>query len=164
MIGRGGSPHSGVHDYRAYYQPLDVKTKDQPSVLIIDDDIELAHLLRHMFIELGFHTELAFSADEAFKKARSSHPDLVILDWLLGGTCTGADVLKRLRTAFGKFESKDGSEKDKHLDIVTFSQLKSTDIKIPQASYFHHLEHWRKPIGYKALVQRAMQLLDRMEI
>lgn len=164
MTGRGGSPHSGVHDYRAYYKPLEVKSKDQPSVLIIDDDIELAHLLKHMFTDLGFHTELAFSADEAFKKARTSHPDLVILDWLLGGTCTGEDVLKRLRVAFGKFDSESENPNDNHLDIVTFSQLKSTDIKIPSASYFRHLEHWRKPIGYKALVRRAQVLLDRLEI
>jgi CheY-like chemotaxis protein len=136
---------------------------EQPSVLIVDDDFESAQLMKHMFEELGCHTELALSADEAFKLACATDPDLVVLDWVLGVNYTGEDVLKRINDTFGKFDSGDESA-SKHLDIVTFSQLKSGEIKVPSARYFTHLEHWRKPIGYRALVERALGLLDRLDI
>ncbi len=164
-MGRGGGHKQHRRsEFRSQYQTYDTPKNGQPSVLIVDDDVESAQLMKHMFDELGFHTELALSADEAFKMACASNPDLVILDWILGVNCTGEDVLKRLNDTYGKYSSEVDGQDPKHLDIVTFSQIKSTDIKIPKAQYFRHLEHWRKPIGYRALVERALGLLNRMDI
>ena len=159
-MGRGGSHSHRRQTYNAY----GTQGNGQPSVLIIDDDVESAQLIKHMFDELGFHTQLALSADEAFKMACSYSPDLVILDWILGVNSTGEDVLKRLKENFGKFSESSEDSDEKHLDIVTFSQLRSTEIRIPPVHYFRHLEHWRKPLGYKALVERTLGLLDRLEI
>jgi CheY-like chemotaxis protein len=164
MMGRGEGHQYKRPDYHSQYALFETPRNSQPSVLIVDDDVESAQLMKHMFDELGFHTDLALSADEAYKMACSSQPDLVILDWILGVNTTGEDVLKRLKETFGKFRSSLSEESPKHLDIVTFSQVKAGEIKIPQSQCFRHLEHWRKPMGYRALVDRALQLLDRMEI
>ncbi len=65
-------------------------------VLVIEDDVQAAQLLRLHFESLGFEVQLAGDAATALERAELSEPDLITLDLLLPGT-SGWDVLTTLK-------------------------------------------------------------------
>ena len=65
-------------------------------ILLVDDDLALASLLRE-FLELqGFAVELAHRAEDALDAVSRRSPDLVVLDVMLPGI-SGFEALRRLR-------------------------------------------------------------------
>ncbi|MEZ5459362.1 MAG: response regulator transcription factor [Steroidobacteraceae bacterium] len=65
-------------------------------ILLVDDDLPLANLLRE-FLELqGFDIALAHRAEDALEAVRQQPPDLVVLDVMLPGI-SGFEALRRLR-------------------------------------------------------------------
>jgi len=66
------------------------------TILVIDDDEKLNHLLKRFLRDYGFRIYSAIDADEGLKKVRTVQPDLVILDVMLPGM-TGFDVCRRIR-------------------------------------------------------------------
>jgi DNA-binding response OmpR family regulator len=57
----------------------------RPRILIVEDDLSLAQILRDNLIVDGFEVEWATHADQALSLYRSSVPDLVLLDVMLPG-------------------------------------------------------------------------------
>lgn len=53
-------------------------------VLVVDDDPEILELLEITLTSFGFEADLAQNADEFRRKAWVSHPDIIILDIMLG--------------------------------------------------------------------------------
>jgi two-component system response regulator CpxR len=68
----------------------------QTTILIADDDTELAGLLREYFESEGFLVRLAHDGASALEEARKPDLDLVVLDVMMPGM-NGMDVLKELR-------------------------------------------------------------------
>jgi DNA-binding response OmpR family regulator len=65
-------------------------------ILLVDDDVALAALLRE-FLELqGFQVTLAHRAEDALERIAQQPPDLVVLDVMLPGI-SGFEALRRLR-------------------------------------------------------------------
>lgn len=65
-------------------------------ILLIDDDVALASMLRE-FLELqGFQVGLAHDAESGLERLAEDPPDLLVLDVMLPGI-SGFEVLKRLR-------------------------------------------------------------------
>ena len=64
--------------------------------MVVDDDPEILGLLRRGLTYEGFVVEEAESGKEALAKARTSPPDLVILDVMMPGL-DGLEVCQRLR-------------------------------------------------------------------
>jgi len=58
--------------------------EDAPLVLIVEDDAQFAHYLRHLLLKGGYNSVLAPSTDEARAELRRRKPALVSLDWALG--------------------------------------------------------------------------------
>ncbi len=67
-----------------------------PRVLIVEDEEALTLLLRYNLEAAGYEVETVARGDEADVRLRESHPDLVILDWMLPGL-SGIELCRRLR-------------------------------------------------------------------
>jgi DNA-binding response OmpR family regulator len=67
-----------------------------PRILVVDDELKIARLVRDYLVEAGFEVILASSGPAALASARSERPDLVILDLGLPGM-DGYDVTRAIR-------------------------------------------------------------------
>ena len=66
------------------------------SVLIVDDDVKLAQLLKTYFDKEGFVTHTVHDGLDALQAVREKKPDIMILDLMLPGLA-GWDVCRRIR-------------------------------------------------------------------
>jgi DNA-binding response OmpR family regulator len=67
-----------------------------PKILVVDDELKIARLVRDYLTEAGFDVVLAGSGHAALASARSDQPDLVVLDLGLPGM-DGYDVTRSIR-------------------------------------------------------------------
>src|SRR5437868_10948003 len=65
-------------------------------VLIVEDELKMASLLRRGLLEEGYAADLAPNGDDALRLARSTEYDAIVLDVMLPGI-DGFEVLRRLR-------------------------------------------------------------------
>lgn len=65
-------------------------------ILIIEDDEAIVRVLRRSLAYEGYTIDAAFDGETGLTLARDTHPDLVILDWMLPGM-DGLEVCERLR-------------------------------------------------------------------
>lgn len=70
------------------------------NVLIVEDDDAARDASSRYLDALGYATRTAASAREAEQQAQGARPDVVICDWRLGGSRSGADVARRLQKAY----------------------------------------------------------------
>lgn len=81
---------------RAIFEALHEKWKSlrrQLAILLVEDDLNDVHLIRH---ELGAYpvmVQVAFTGDEAIRRLGQDEYDLVLLDLKLQGPLQGNDVL-----------------------------------------------------------------------
>jgi DNA-binding response OmpR family regulator len=66
-------------------------------ILVVDDEMKIARLVRDYLIEAGFDVVLASTGPAALAAARSDRPDLVVLDLGLPGM-DGYDVTRSIRS------------------------------------------------------------------
>jgi DNA-binding response OmpR family regulator len=66
------------------------------SILVVDDDRNIVQLVRMYLEKEGFRVVAAYDGGEALDLARSSQPDLVVLDLMLPGV-DGLEVFQRIR-------------------------------------------------------------------
>lgn len=66
------------------------------TLLVVEDDPEIAELLRFTLNRAGFEVKEALSAERAFEQIDASLPALLVLDWMLPGM-DGVEFAKRLR-------------------------------------------------------------------
>jgi two-component system alkaline phosphatase synthesis response regulator PhoP len=68
------------------------------NVLVAEDDPDIADLVAHYFRREGWTVHVSASGTDALARARSSPPDLAVLDVMLPGM-TGFEVCRELRTS-----------------------------------------------------------------
>lgn len=66
------------------------------TVLVVDDEIKIAHLVRDYMENAGFRTVLAYDGKTAMAQFRHEQPDLIVLDLNLPGM-DGIDVARAVR-------------------------------------------------------------------
>jgi two-component system, OmpR family, phosphate regulon response regulator PhoB len=71
-----------------------------PKVLVVEDDENLALLMRYNFERCGYAVDTIDCGGTADAFLTSNRPDLVILDWMLPAL-SGIEVLRRLRSRGG---------------------------------------------------------------
>jgi two-component system alkaline phosphatase synthesis response regulator PhoP len=65
-------------------------------ILIVEDEQDIAQLVRHYLEKEGYHPNIAKTGLEALNLAVSEHPDLIILDLMLP-QMDGLEVCKAIR-------------------------------------------------------------------
>lgn len=67
-----------------------------PKILIVEDEADLALMVRYNLEAEGFNVATAASGDEATELMRENLPDLILLDWMLPGL-SGIELCRRWR-------------------------------------------------------------------
>ncbi|MGQ4649614.1 response regulator [Lyngbya aestuarii] len=70
-------------------------------ILVIEDEAKLAQFIELELKYEGYQVSVAADGLAGLSAVRESHPDLVILDWMLPGI-SGIEICKRLRTTGDK--------------------------------------------------------------
>ena len=65
-------------------------------IMLVDDDVDLAQLIRTKLVAEGHEVSVIHSGDGAFEMAKQVKPDLIVLDIMLPGE-TGYRICRRLR-------------------------------------------------------------------
>ena len=117
------------------------------TILVVEDNKDLAHLLEMHLRDLSYNVELAFDGDHGLAKAETEKYDLIILDLMLPGL-DGFQVCRRLRAEF----------RTRHLPILMLSAKaqeidKATGLKVGADDYL------TKPADPSELVARVQNLL-----
>jgi DNA-binding response OmpR family regulator len=75
-----------------------MSVSDQPKVLLVEDDLRLAELVRSYLQSNGFHVSVEERGDRVVARVQEENPDLIVLDLGLPGQ-NGFAVCKELRAA-----------------------------------------------------------------
>jgi two-component system phosphate regulon response regulator PhoB len=67
-----------------------------PTILIVEDEADIALLMRYNLEAEGFRVVAVEHGDEAMEQTRDSLPDLILLDWMLPGL-SGIELCRRWR-------------------------------------------------------------------
>lgn len=70
----------------------------RPQIMVVEDESIVAEDMKAMLEGFGYAVPaVAFSGEEAVKKACETHPDLVLMDIVLKGQMSGVDAVERIR-------------------------------------------------------------------
>jgi DNA-binding response OmpR family regulator len=71
-------------------------SKGMPKILVVDDDVNMVRMVRHMLQLENFNVLTACSGEEALKLLDVENPNIVLLDIVMGGL-SGYEVCHRIR-------------------------------------------------------------------
>jgi len=117
-------------------------------VLIVEDEQDVAQLLRYNLQKAGYRTVVAYDGDQALSVTRFSKPDLVLLDLMLPER-DGWDVCRRIRAS----ELAD-------TPIIMLSALDSEDFRL-RGLQTGADDYISKPFSVREILLRVRKLLDR---
>jgi DNA-binding response OmpR family regulator len=120
-----------------------------PTILIVEDERNLCHLIRDNLQEQGYHVRLAFDGSSALAMAKEAAPDLVILDIMLPGI-DGLEVCRRLR-------------QDSIVPILMLT-ARATEIDRVLGLELGADDYLTKPFSMRELQARVRALLRRVEM
>jgi len=121
--------------------------KETGAVLIVEDDLNTAALVRTYLEREGFRTMHATSGLEAMELARTRQPEFVILDIMLPGL-DGWEVCRRLRT-FSDVPILMLTAREEEIDRVSGLAIGADDYVV-------------KPFSPRELVERVKAILRRI--
>lgn len=119
------------------------------SVLIAEDDLEIAALVRKALTQAGFRTTLATDGEEALRSALAERPDLVVLDVMMP-QMNGWEVCKALR-ARPDFDAT---------GILMLTAI-GPNLNEMTAPLYGADDHLDKPFLIEELIDRLRQLSER---
>ena len=70
--------------------------RDAAHVLMLDDDAGLLALARRILVRAGHRVSAVADSDSAYAIVRDDRPDLLLIDYQLGGPETGLDFFRRV--------------------------------------------------------------------
>ncbi len=120
-------------------------------ILIVEDEPDIAQLVKLYLEKEGFHTNIATSGVEALKLIKSDRPDLLILDLMLP-EIDGIEVCKKIRTT-----------PDTALLPIIMLTAKAEESDTIIGLELGADDYVTKPFSPKALVARVKALFRRLE-
>ena len=120
-----------------------------PSILFVEDEIELARLVVRELEGAGYEVRHAPDASTALRLFGESPPDLIVLDWMLGPPMDGLELLRRLRQT-SAVPVLMLTARAEEVDRVVGLEVGADD-------------YLTKPFGTRELVARVRALLRRHE-
>ena len=126
-------------------------SKRQKNILIVEDDPEIAQLVKYYLDKEGFRSSIAKTGLEAQKMVATEHPDLVLLDLMLPEV-DGLEVCKALRhkPETAQLPIIMLTAKNEESDTIVGLELGADD-------------YVTKPFSPKGLVARVKSLFRRLE-
>jgi two-component system, OmpR family, alkaline phosphatase synthesis response regulator PhoP len=120
-------------------------------ILIVEDEQDIAELVRHYLEKEGYHPSIAKAGPEALTRVASEHPDLMILDLMLP-QMDGLEICKTLRNKpdTARLPIIMLTAKNEESDTVVGLELGADD-------------YVTKPFSPKTLVARVKSLFRRLE-
>src|SRR5690606_3595842 len=67
------------------------------SALVVEDEVDIAELIRYNLEMNEFKVDLAHSGEDGLKAAQEQHPDIVVLDIMLPGR-SGLEICEALKS------------------------------------------------------------------
>jgi DNA-binding response OmpR family regulator len=126
---------------------LEDVASDQHTVVVIEDDPNIAQLVELYLRDAGYRVHLATDGLSGLDLTRARQPDLVVLDLGLPGELDGLEVCRRLRAA-GEVPIVMVTARDSELDRVLGLELGADD-------------YLTKPFSPRELVARVRAVLRR---
>jgi DNA-binding response OmpR family regulator len=119
-----------------------------PKILVVDDEMKIARLVRDYLSEAGFDVALASTGRAAVAAVRSDRPDLVVLDLGLPGM-DGYDVTRAIRGGGSAIPIIMLTARSEETDRIVGLELGADDYMV-------------KPFSPRELVARVKAVLRRL--
>ena len=126
---------------------------DGAQVLIVEDDPDIAALIRRMLAEVGYDTDIAYSAEEAREKIMQGNYELMTLDIALPGE-DGISLLHSLRD----------DTKARDLPIVVVSAKADESKRHLNGGAVGVLDWLSKPIDHDRLINVVRKMVSRRDL
>jgi CheY-like chemotaxis protein len=127
----------------------------EKTVLVVDDDPDIVETTRMILESAGYKVETAVNGTEGLAKARSVHPDAIILDVMMDKESEGFHVSYELRQG----------EDTKDIPILILSAIgQKSGFKFSPETDGDYLpvdSYVEKPIEPKALLAKIEELLRK---
>lgn len=120
-----------------------------PNILVVEDELPIQRLIQFALEQAGFEVILSQSAEEAQQIINDKLPDVVLLDWMLGGI-SGVEFAQVLRT--------DTRTKDLPIIMLT-ARGEETDMELGLGMGAD--DYITKPFSPRELIARIKALLRR---
>jgi two-component system phosphate regulon response regulator PhoB len=118
-------------------------------ILVVEDEDDIQELVRYNLAKEGYRVIQALSGEEGFKAAKSSNPDLIVLDLMLPGL-DGLEVCRLLKA----------DPKTSHTPIVILT-AKGEEADVVTGLELGADDYITKPFSPKVLVARLRAVLRR---
>lgn len=138
---------------------VQAERKQVPTVLIVEDDKDVATATESVFKQLGCKTILSDGHDGASHKMSFQDVDFIVLDWILGDNLSADELVKKSTRIIDAFKDLRARFQNQHAKVITYSALDKSKVHLPDNEYFDHLDHWQKPVNYTELARRASDML-----
>lgn len=125
------------------------KKTDQPTILVVDDDLTLIKIIERRLESCGWRIISAANGREGLEQAESQIPDLILLDTLMP-VMTGHEMLERLR--------RNPDTKDIPVIMCT---ARSDIHDIATASSYNISDYVTKPFDCTELIERIETALAK---
>lgn len=119
-------------------------------LLLVEDDPALSELLDFRFRNEGYQVRTTGDGDEALMMADEEAPDLIILDWMIGGT-SGIEVCRRLRR----------NKQTAHTPIIMLTARENEDDRIRGLETGAD-DYITKPFSPRELLARVAAVMRRI--
>jgi two-component system alkaline phosphatase synthesis response regulator PhoP len=119
-------------------------------ILIADDEPDIVEVIQYNLVKEGYEVMTARDGEEALAKAKSSHPDLIVLDIMMPKK-NGMEVCEILRSQ--------ASFKDSLIIFLTALNDEGSHIKGLESGADDYVS---KPVSPKVLISRVNALFRRL--
>ena len=126
---------------------------DKPKILLVDDDPDVAELVRITLEANGYQFYRAANGPEGLKMVKEIHPDLIILDVMMETNSAGFELSREFKTA---------SPSTKVLMLTGVDQAMNIDFKSEagNADWLPCDDYLSKPVVPKTLLEKVTALLS----
>ncbi len=120
-------------------------------ILVVEDDADIANMLKIYFSSQGYDVDIAARGEEALEKTRQNMPHLIVLDIMLPDI-DGYEVCRRLRT----------STRTSHIPIIFLTQKDERSDRL-QGLELGADDYITKPFDIEELRLRVQNAISRSE-
>lgn len=119
------------------------------SILVVEDEVDIAELIRYNLELKKYSVKISHSGEDGLRKARETHPDLVILDIMLPGR-SGLEICQGLKN----------DQATKAIPIIMVS-ARGEEGDIVKGLELGADDYVTKPFSPKVLIARVEAVLRR---